>query len=460
MIDANLTKVEYDTATNIVDSILGQSVDEITIVDKMPPINEMSDSNRVFKGKLSVLFVDMRKSTDLTDELKSKKMVKVYRSFIRIVVQAIRYSGGQSRQFAGDGVLGIFQDDIDVENPLTSSQKAVRAARYILTLVDYCLNPALNKHIEDVIIGCGIGISTGTIMATKIGMRGKEANEDADNELGIAWVGQTTNYASRLCGLARPREIFIDKSTSKALGESSDIWKAITRVKGNKSFSGFVAYEHYLTLPDDIAAERVIDESPTDREATFIQEIFDVTTDKTLSLVDEISKKSAELSKRLDDVAKTEQRLNNKESSLEKREENIDLLELKKIYNLKYNFLCVALNKCTTEQIRAFGKDYWLNYIKELNELSSKLGHEKVNGGKAWRYSQIYNAFQLYSEYFDEVCNMAKDGFTINEGEVQIVIDKTPYRSLLKNALNGYIEKNPNCETSDNYKKLVKKLEG
>ncbi|WP_461391258.1 hypothetical protein [Desulfosporosinus fructosivorans] len=47
----------------------------------------------------------MRKSTDLIDELKSKKMVKVYCAFIRMIIEAIRYCGGQSRRFAGNGVM-------------------------------------------------------------------------------------------------------------------------------------------------------------------------------------------------------------------------------------------------------------------------------------------------------------------------------------------------------------------
>lgn len=89
---------EFETASNAVNNILGQSVEEIEITEILPLLNDdITDSNKVFKGKLSVLFVDMRKSTDLTDELKSKKMVKVYRSFIRIVIQAIRYSGGYTR---------------------------------------------------------------------------------------------------------------------------------------------------------------------------------------------------------------------------------------------------------------------------------------------------------------------------------------------------------------------------
>ena len=101
---------EFEAASNIVNKILRQPVEEIEITNVLPPLNDITDSNKVFKGKLSVLFVDMRRSTDLTDELKSKKMVKVYRSFIRIVIQAIRYSGGYTRQFAGDGIMGVFQD--------------------------------------------------------------------------------------------------------------------------------------------------------------------------------------------------------------------------------------------------------------------------------------------------------------------------------------------------------------
>ena len=104
MTESFISTSEFEVASNAVKNILGQPVEEIEITDILPPLNDITDSNKVFKGKLSVLIVDMRKSTDLTDELKSKKMVKVYRSFIRVVIQAIRYSGGYTRQFAGDGI--------------------------------------------------------------------------------------------------------------------------------------------------------------------------------------------------------------------------------------------------------------------------------------------------------------------------------------------------------------------
>ena len=135
-----IQKNEYDIAFSAVENILQQPVEQIELSGNIPPLDELSDSNDVFKGKLSVLFVDIRKSTELTDEISIKKMVKVYRAFSRVVIQAIRYSGGFARQFAGDGIMGVFQDDSETEEKQTSSEKAVTAARYILTLIDYCLN--------------------------------------------------------------------------------------------------------------------------------------------------------------------------------------------------------------------------------------------------------------------------------------------------------------------------------
>lgn len=103
-----ISKSEYQLVFNAVQKVLNTKVEEIELSDKIPTLDFTQDNNKVFRGKLSVLFVDMRKSTDLTDDLKSKKMVKIYRSFIRLIIQAIRYSGGETRQFAGGWDYGCF----------------------------------------------------------------------------------------------------------------------------------------------------------------------------------------------------------------------------------------------------------------------------------------------------------------------------------------------------------------
>ena len=323
--------LEFEIASNAVNNILGQPVEEIEITDKLPPLNEITDSNKVFKGKLSVLFVDMRKSTDLTDELKSKKMVKVYRSFIRVVIQAIRYSGGYTRQFAGDGIMGIFQDSNEDDQVITSSNKAVKAARYIHTLIDYCVNPALKKSM-DICIGCGVGVCTGTIMITKVGMRGKESDQTAENETGAVWVGSTTNYASRYCSLAHSCEIFIDENTYSEFNDSEK-WVQTSRTRGNKIFKGYTAKEYYLILPEKIEAQAVKVGEKSQSEPTFIQEIFTEAQEKALSFVDEISKKSTELAVALEEVKKRENQVIARDN--DSRKESIRLQQWQNELNSK-----------------------------------------------------------------------------------------------------------------------------
>ena len=106
-----------------------------------------------------MLFVDMRKSTKLPDRFSPEQLVKIYRSYIRTVVQAVRYSGGVVRDFMGDGVLAVFVDDEDGN----SEDKAVHAARYITTAIDKFLNPVLDERIKHR-ISCGIGIHTGIFL--------------------------------------------------------------------------------------------------------------------------------------------------------------------------------------------------------------------------------------------------------------------------------------------------------
>lgn len=315
--DDVISKSDLKKAYNYLENILKQDVESIELSDRIPSINDLSDANTVFKGKLSVLFVDIRKSINLADELEAINMAKVYRAFIRSVVQAIRYSGGESRQFAGDGVMAVFQDN--AETSITSEQQAIKAARYIISMVDYCLNPLLSKHMDGLAIGCGIGIRTGTVLMTKVGMRGKEADENSENEMSIVWTGSTTNYASRYCSLAKACEIFVDETTY-ANAQNNGKWEKDTRIKDDKTFIGYIIESYYLSLPDDIDNEKVTcceDKS----EPNFTQEIFYDMKSKAVEIVNEITEKSMELSKKIDELNKKEQDLVAEKSRLLKEYE-------------------------------------------------------------------------------------------------------------------------------------------
>ena len=170
MNEEKIKQTEVDLLSTAIERIITSEVLENIMSDNLPTLNELSDSNKTYSGKVSILFVDMRESTKLPEKFNQDQLVKIYRSYIRTVVQAIRYSGGVVRDFMGDGVLSVFVDSEDGG----SEDKAVQAARYITTSVDKMLNPILDKYLKHR-ISCGIGIYTGNVTVSKVGMKGKES---------------------------------------------------------------------------------------------------------------------------------------------------------------------------------------------------------------------------------------------------------------------------------------------
>ena len=190
-----ITQTEYDLLSSAIYSIINTEVIEYETPDHLPLPDEMVDTNKAYRLKASVLFVDMRGSTKLPAQFDSARLIKIYRSYIRTVVQAIRYSGGYVKDFMGDGVLAVFLDDDDN----SSSEKAVAAARYLATAIDKVLNPLINQEFS-FRVSCGIGIHTGEVSMSKVGMRGKDPDDNANTEYGIAWIGNSTNYACKYSG--------------------------------------------------------------------------------------------------------------------------------------------------------------------------------------------------------------------------------------------------------------------
>ena len=99
MSEDKIPKYELDLLSTAINRIVSSEVLENSMSDQLPLTDDLSDSNKIYHGKTSILFVDMRESTKLPEKFNSNQLVKIYRSYIRTVVQAIRYSGGVVRDF-------------------------------------------------------------------------------------------------------------------------------------------------------------------------------------------------------------------------------------------------------------------------------------------------------------------------------------------------------------------------
>lgn len=245
---SKISNSEVELAKNAVTNIINAEIQKHELTGELPEVDDISDSNTVYTKKISLLFVDMRDSTKLSLNHDYDDIIKIYRRFIRILVQSIRYNDGSVRNFTGDGVLAAFIDTDEAN----SEDKAVIAARYITTLINKVLNPLLYEKFSFKLF-CGIGIHTGYITLTKVGMRGKDqAQETPDYDL--VWLGDSTNYASKFSDMVAS-DIFISKSTYENLSDfnKTDIWKRYETVKGKNLLSGYIAKEFYLDIEEDLS---------------------------------------------------------------------------------------------------------------------------------------------------------------------------------------------------------------
>ena len=183
-----LTKSDVEHLDSRIKSITEQNVEQIEINSDLPPtVEQLEDNNKTYSIMAAILFIDIRKSTYLTENSQSKSMVKIYRSFMRMAVDCVRKNGGVTRQFLGDRIMGVFIDSVDEEGNISERavDKAVNAAKSLQTVIDFSLNKYLKSNVNGKVIECGIGIDYGKVLVTWVGMYGVESDENKEDEYNI-----------------------------------------------------------------------------------------------------------------------------------------------------------------------------------------------------------------------------------------------------------------------------------
>lgn len=423
-----ITQTEYDLLSSAINSIINTEVIEYETPDHLPLPDEMVDTNKAYRLKASVLFVDMRGSTKLPAQFDSARLIKIYRSYIRTVVQAIRYSGGYVKDFMGDGVLAVFLDD-DVNS---SSEKAVAAARYLATAIDKVLNPLINQEFS-FRVSCGIGIHTGEVSMSKVGMRGKDPDDNANTEYGIAWIGNSTNYACKYSGAVAKESIFINDTTYAELKskEKAQIWKEIEVIHGKISLKGYFAKNYYLQTPKEI--------EPCIAEGEYCDHsLIETLQEEYREQIQDIRRKSEELGRREQILKGKEKQVRGKEEYTTALQEN---LELKKgiLESERYDFYTSVIGSghCKTEYVKAMGIDFWEEYLEKAVTAGEQIGksRQKVYQEISYAMVYIYGALEIYNKAYDFLVEQVNGFSWISLYTVQNIVRKSGKSEMLKSAL-------------------------
>lgn len=435
--NVKISSAEIELLNNAVSRIITGDVQEKEFDAVIPLQDDLADANKIYKGKVSMLFVDMRESTRMSEQYNPEQLVKIYRSYVRAVIQAVRYSDGVVRDFMGDGLLAAFVDGEEYK----SGEKAVRAARYIATAIDKILNPILDSQVAGFRISCGIGICTGSVMMTKVGMKGRESKEDIENEFGVAWIGDCTNYASKFSGIASRGTIFIDKNTLDELENDKEKWTYIEKIRNKNLLKGYIAEKYYLETEQEmeafVADDSRIEDNAEQEMLNGIKDIFD-------KYIREISQKSESIGHREETLKRNEIKnrlfyteLKNKEDELLEREK--DLKE--GVYSFYRNILCSG--HCQSEYVCKMKRKFWEDNLQKFFAAGKEIGKSEyeMKMDISFAMVSIYQSLQLYSEAYDYLVEQARGYAWLNASTVKEIVGKTGYHTTLKNVIEDRLYK-------------------
>jgi len=168
--------------------------------------------------KTAVMFVDMRNSTSMAEQLSPEEFSKKINRFYKAVTEAFYKNNGLVEKFQGDEIGGFFVPGISgpqfVAHAIKTGKQALKALGY---------NSSSGPWLH-----AGIGIHTGVTYVGSVTASGGVTD--------ISVLGDTVNIAARLTSQAASGEIIISEATLIASGISRDkLEHRVLTLKGKTS---------------------------------------------------------------------------------------------------------------------------------------------------------------------------------------------------------------------------------
>ncbi len=155
------------------------------------------------RKNVSLLFIDIRGFTPLSEKLSPEEVVAILNQYFEIVTKCIFNNKGMVDKFMGDAVMAIFNAPMDVDK---HAYWALRAAQDIIAEGVELQRKVL--EMSGVNLYFGIGINTGDAVVGNIG---------AENRYEYTAIGDTVNLAARLESNAKPGQVLVSKAVYDAV---------------------------------------------------------------------------------------------------------------------------------------------------------------------------------------------------------------------------------------------------
>ena len=155
------------------------------------------------RAELSVVFIDIRGFTALSEDLEPEEMTTTLNQFLTAMTEIVFDHEGTLDKYVGDAIMVFFNDPVPQEDHAERAvSMALEMQRGVADLSAQLGRAAMAQ------ITAGVGISTGYVTVGSIG---------SPNRMDYTVIGNHVNLASRLADDAAPGEILITQRTHALL---------------------------------------------------------------------------------------------------------------------------------------------------------------------------------------------------------------------------------------------------
>jgi class 3 adenylate cyclase len=179
-------------------SFLSPQIAELVLSD------EGVESLKPHRREVTVVFADLRGFTSFAEKSEPEEVMSVLRDYHEEMGALIIAHEGTLEHFAGDGIMIIFNDPVELTNP---AENAVRMAVAMREKIDELKVRWRKRGYE---LDCGFGIAQGFATIGAIGFEGR---------WDYAAIGNVSNLASRLCDEAKGCQILITQKVLSCVEE-------------------------------------------------------------------------------------------------------------------------------------------------------------------------------------------------------------------------------------------------
>ncbi|MBI9047602.1 MAG: adenylate/guanylate cyclase domain-containing protein, partial [Anaerolineaceae bacterium] len=154
------------------------------MVNQLANTQDINSLNK--RAILTILFLDIRNFTGISERLDPEDVVKFLNRFLPEMTRIIHKHGGTVDKYIGDAIVAFFGEPIPVENHALNAALAAYEMRSVLKDLrdEWQQNDEFTENIE-----IGVGINSGEVFVGIIG---------SEQRINYTVIGDSVNLASRL----------------------------------------------------------------------------------------------------------------------------------------------------------------------------------------------------------------------------------------------------------------------